>query len=298
MTSSRQPGRGRRTPSISATQAALLVLSLAIGGALSPPSGAATYLVTPAGTGDFPTIQAAVTAAVDGDEIYLTDGVFTGDGNRDVNLQGKALTIASQSGLPGGCIIDCQGSPSIEHRAFILVSGETEATVIRAITMRHGSAPSGGPSPIGCGGAVLCMAGASPTIIECRFNECDALLGGAVYCEGPSNPHIVECIFENNTASLAGGLFLRASLARVERCTFLGNAAHSDGGAMDCHDGADADILECTFIENAATQGGGIQCKSSSPRIQGCTFYANAGSHCAGIYIHSASLPLIENTVL
>ena len=43
---------------------------------------ATTYLVNPEGTGDFPTIQAAIDAVVDGDIIELNDGTFTGDGNR------------------------------------------------------------------------------------------------------------------------------------------------------------------------------------------------------------------------
>jgi len=41
-----------------------------------PSANAATYVVTPDGTGDFPTIQAAIDAAVTGDVIQLTDGVF------------------------------------------------------------------------------------------------------------------------------------------------------------------------------------------------------------------------------
>ncbi|MCK4305958.1 MAG: hypothetical protein KAY24_17095 [Candidatus Eisenbacteria sp.] len=42
---------------------------------------AETYLVNPEGTGDFPTIPAAIDAVVDGDVIDLTDGMFTGAGH-------------------------------------------------------------------------------------------------------------------------------------------------------------------------------------------------------------------------
>ena len=62
-------------------------------------SGAAvseTYIVNPEGTGDFPTIQAAVDAASDGDLIELADGTFTGDGNRDIDY----LTIIDEAGRP------------------------------------------------------------------------------------------------------------------------------------------------------------------------------------------------------
>ncbi len=56
----------------------LVVLILASSSAI-----ATTYTISPDGTGDFPTVQAAVNAAADGDIIELTDGTFTGDGNRD-----------------------------------------------------------------------------------------------------------------------------------------------------------------------------------------------------------------------
>jgi len=49
------------------------------------PSVATVYEVRPDGFGDFPTIQAAIEGAVDGDVIELTNGVFLGEGNRDVD---------------------------------------------------------------------------------------------------------------------------------------------------------------------------------------------------------------------
>jgi pectin methylesterase-like acyl-CoA thioesterase len=59
----------------------------------STPAFAATYVVSPDGSGDFPTIQAAIDAAVDGGIIELTDGTFTGDGNRDIDYAGKSITV-------------------------------------------------------------------------------------------------------------------------------------------------------------------------------------------------------------
>ena len=53
---------------------------------------AATYTVEPDGTGDFPTIQAAIDAAQDGDVVELGDGVYRGAGNRDITLLGKAIS--------------------------------------------------------------------------------------------------------------------------------------------------------------------------------------------------------------
>ena len=47
---------------------------------------------------DCPTIQAAIDAAVDGDEVVVGDGVHTGAGNLDLDFGGKAITVRSAGG--------------------------------------------------------------------------------------------------------------------------------------------------------------------------------------------------------
>src|SRR5213080_499591 len=51
--------------------------------------------------GDQPTIQAAIDAAVDGDVVAVDPGTY----QENINLEGKAIKIASTSG-PSGTIID------------------------------------------------------------------------------------------------------------------------------------------------------------------------------------------------
>ncbi len=46
------------------------------------------HIVSPDGTGDFPTIQAALDALPEGSIIELTDATFQGDGNRDLDFRG------------------------------------------------------------------------------------------------------------------------------------------------------------------------------------------------------------------
>lgn len=79
------------------------------------PAAAAVWVVAPDGTGDVPTIQAAVDAAENWDVIELLDGVFTGPGNRDIIHPVKFLTIRSQSGDPSACIIDIDAGPGDAH---------------------------------------------------------------------------------------------------------------------------------------------------------------------------------------
>jgi hypothetical protein len=98
---------------------------------------AETHVVNPEGTGDFPTIQAAIDAVVDGDIIELTNGTFTGEGNRDIDYLGKAITIGSRSGNPEACIIDCEASSTDPHRGFYFRSGEGLSSVLRDLTVTN-----------------------------------------------------------------------------------------------------------------------------------------------------------------
>ena len=55
--------------------------------------------------GDFATIQDAIDAAVDGDEIIVADGTYTGPGNHDLDFGGGAIVLRSANG-PEACILD------------------------------------------------------------------------------------------------------------------------------------------------------------------------------------------------
>ncbi|NIO29717.1 MAG: hypothetical protein GTO29_14320 [Candidatus Latescibacteria bacterium] len=81
---------------------------------------AAEWLVKPDGSGDAPTIQAAIDSASNGDVILLANGVFTGDGNRNIFIIRKNITIESQSAEPESCIIDCEGSGEDQRYGFQL----------------------------------------------------------------------------------------------------------------------------------------------------------------------------------
>ena len=76
---------------------------------------ARTWVVRPDGTGDAPTIQAAIDSLGVDDAIALADGVFTGLGNRDLTQADRWVRMWSLSGDPTACVIDCQGSAADPH---------------------------------------------------------------------------------------------------------------------------------------------------------------------------------------
>jgi len=235
----------------------LLLVSVA-----ATPVSAAIYFVSPDGTGDFPTINAATThpAVVNGDVIALTDGTFSGTGNYNIELLGKAITIHSESGDPETCIIDCGGVAG--QRGFILVSSENPDTVIENITITNGNVDTGSA----WGGAIYCNP-ASPTIRNCIFTNNTAQRGGAAAFIS-SFAQVSDCIFEGNFAEDGGALYVAdVSTPTLTGCTFSGNTAEGDGGAIHLYS-ATAFVENTTFVGNGAENGGAVWCEGS-----GAVFY-------------------------
>jgi hypothetical protein len=81
-----------------------------------------TIHVDPNDPAVFATIQAAIDDANDGDTVLVAPGTYSGDGNRDIFVLEKAITIRSESG-PRNCIIDCRDNQSRMHIGFGLFNG-------------------------------------------------------------------------------------------------------------------------------------------------------------------------------
>lgn len=196
---------------------AAILMATVLGSLLVAAAHAETYVVNPDGSGDFPTIQAAIDATKDGDVIQLGDGVFRGAGNRDLHLHEKSITIESQDG-PLACTIDCEGSAGAEHYAL---SAYNSSATIRGLTIINSYRQYG----------------------ACAFD-----LG---------EPRLVDCIFRDNTGDHDGGAVVIDMMCKlsVEGCWFEGNQA-AGGGAITCCS-SEALLDRCTFVRNRATSLGG-----------------------------------------
>lgn len=260
-------------------------------GALSPGCHSKTlWLVKADGTGDAPTIQAAVDRAFEGDTIMLAAGTFSGGGNRDITFGGKNLVITSASG-PDSTIVECGDPYGSIHWGFYLYSGEDSTSVIEGITIAHAS----------IGGVRLFAS--SPVIRGCVIDSCITSgdgRGGAVYVDGGS-PSIVSCTLVNNRVDTnGGGIFCRESDVLVERCTIAGNTAAKMGGGIAVGTGAAVDVVGCTVSGNVATAetGGGIYVVAGTARIDSCLVSGNAGSFGAGVYNGANAVCSVANSTI
>jgi hypothetical protein len=256
--------------------------------------------------GDYPTIQEGINAASDGDTVLIADGIYTGTGNRNLDFGGRAITVESEDG-PAHCIIDCEGA----GRGFYFHTGEGAGSVLRGITVQHGSADNGG--------GIYC-ASSSPSITNCTIsgnsaNSSNYSSGGGIYCYQSSSPGIADCTISGNTAvgiagSQGGGLYCELSSPSVTNCTIsqnsaAGSAIKSLGGGIFITSSS-ASITNCIICQNSASSnyksmGGGIFCRASSlASIVNCTISQNSSQNLGGgIYgFDSASSPGIINCIL
>ncbi|MBN1213789.1 MAG: right-handed parallel beta-helix repeat-containing protein [candidate division Zixibacteria bacterium] len=269
-------------------------------GAFGVGCSARNIVVRPGGSGDVPTIQDAVDYAGEGDTVLLESGIYTGDGNRDIDFAGKDIVLKSISG-PGSTIIDCQGTQSVRHRVFYFHSGETSASRVMGVKITGGYAPLNGPlgTALAQGGGVLCD-GASPIFENCVFYDNTGLFGGGAFCYD-ANPKFIDCDFNTNSATRGGAIYNQQASPEITGCVFTENSVLADytegleatGGAVACRDNSSPVISGCTFDKNLAiglssygAYGGAVDCYTGcSPVIFECDFdsnYVYGGSQALG----------------
>ncbi len=244
--------------------------------------------------GDQPTIQAGIDAAVNGDEVIVADGVYTGPGNRDLDFNGKLITVRSANG-PDNCIIDCQGTEADPHRGFHFHSGETSDAVVQGFTIRNGRALPDGFMGGRHGGAIYCDFNSNPTINKCTITDNSAFHGGGIMCgsDSGSSPTITNCTISDNSADRGSGIYSYNGSPAITNCIISGNTAvggpDEEGGGIYCSTGSTATITNCTITGNAAGDGGGIYFRFTSGRVTltNCILWANVPDQISDVNDHS-----------
>jgi hypothetical protein len=259
-------------------------------------ASATEWHVLPDGTGDAPTIQAAITAAQPGDVVILEPGTFTGPGNRNVDFLGKAITVTSASGTET-TIIDCQGI----GRGFVFQNGETNSSVLEGVTVTNGEAPELDEDRF-AGGALACLNASSPIIRECvLINNEAADWGGAIECVDGSSPWIVNNkIISNRAGQHSGGIMcMDRSSALIEGNLIKGNSAPALAGGVHFVNGSNGTMINNLVQANTAGRnGGGLYCFTADAYIEGNVFFDNtAGVQGGGVSIYRADPILRGNTV-
>jgi hypothetical protein len=247
------------------------------------PSFAATIHV-PA---DQPTIQAGIDAAQPGDTVLVADGTHKGEGNKNLDFKGKAITLQSENGA-ANCTIDCEG----DGRGFYFHSGEEVNSVLSGFTVKNGR--------MNRAGGISCES-SSPTISKCVITKnvaYDANSGG-IGCYS-SYPIIADCKISDNTAYMwGGGIGCFDSAPTITKCVISGNRSqYYWGGGLVTYNSS-PNITNCVFTGNSASmEGGAAYFNNSRPRITNCIISRNSASEGAAVYSGYSAFPIITNSII
>lgn len=175
--------------------------------------------------------------------------------------------IDSSTTISGLVIRD--GASDFQGQSDNVLSGDSGAGML----LRATGGNVCNPVLFGCGfianraarsgvGGGLYLAGASPTIDRCLFEENFAEFdGGAIMVEGNQQVRITNSYFYRNSVFDAGGAIavIGAGLS-MENCLLISNFAETIGGGavyFFAEDGKELRIVNSNFIENAVDEGEG-----------------------------------------
>jgi hypothetical protein len=203
----------------------------------------------------FDAIQEGIDAAVDGDLVLVADGTYAGVGNRDLDFDGKLITVQSES-YAFRCRIDCED----ESIGAYFHSGESGKAVLDGFLILNAHV-EGSHS-----GAVVCD-GASPTISRCWIAGSD---GAGLYGRN-AGPNVRECWMEHNAGA---GVSCYNASPTLSDC----DIDHNSAEGVKCQD-SDLLLTTCSVRENADT---GISCYGGSAMIGNTDISGNAvfGVYC------------------
>ena len=242
----------------------------------SPASAARAWVVSPDGTGDAPTIRAAMDSAQAGDAVILEGGTYY---EHDIELKSGVL-LTSVTGQPDCTVIDA------ERDGRVLRGRDLETgTRVTGITLKNGRAVGveDGYGNLLCYGNGVYLWKSSLSISNCIFLDNyiqfstgpEISNGGAIYAEACVLT-LTDCEFSGNTAHWGGGVWCLESSVSMSGCRFHDNMAWTAGGL---YIGASTlQMTGCLFTRNQSLGPGGalwVDGTLETCTIDNCTFSAN-----------------------
>jgi hypothetical protein len=226
------------------------------------------------------TIQSALTAAGDGDELVVYPGHYT----ENIRFDGKNVILRSLDPQDPAIVADTIIDGNQSGPVVTFAGTENESCVLSGFTIANGK--------VGYGGGIL---GGNPsththaTIRNNRITENSAFMGGGVaLCDGVVQSNHV---FQNTADYLMGGGLFSCN-GTVEHNLISGNSAASPGGGLaDC-----SGIIRGNFIVgNSAAYGGGL---SGGAGIIQNNVIANNSAESNGGGVDSYSGTMENNTIV
>ncbi|MDH4139888.1 MAG: Ig-like domain-containing protein, partial [Coriobacteriia bacterium] len=256
---------------------------------------------------EYPTLQAAIDAAVDGWTVRAADGTYP----ENITFRGKAITVESQNGAASTTI---EGTTTANQPVVLFGSGETTASVLDGFTIDNAGYSSATRG--------ILIGNSRPTIRDCvvKGNQLTSSRHGAgFYIDGTGGAVIEDCVIggdpaapnegmngvaiywvtgtgddleirrtiisHNNGANGALlGAYSTAGALTVEESTITANTMTGYGGGVYLNDvSAPARFTDTYIGDNSASgYGGGAYLRDSSTVFSGCDITSNTAAYDGG----------------
>ncbi|MCP4144004.1 MAG: T9SS type A sorting domain-containing protein [bacterium] len=269
---------------------------------------------------DFPDIQSGINAAISGDTVVISSGLYYEYGI----IMKEGVTLTGDSENAGDVTITADN-----HGRIIDCSNLSELTTIKNITFDNGYVSDGWISALGAGvravnsniaihnctfinntaftGAGFGALESTIDISDCTFMSNRAVneqwaAGGAIWAKECTG-NIRNCEITQNTAftldnSLGdgGGFFFNNCQISVFNSRFVSNSTAVGAGGFYSVDGDASIFINCYFAFNEARTGGAVYYEyGASAQFLNCVFFNNIAVSGGAIYSASDSSPHLNN---
>lgn len=257
----------------------------------------------------YPTIQAGIDGATNGDTVLVLAGTY----KENIDFKGKDITVRSQAGYLN-TTIDGNANDAVVK----IVSGETRKALLQGFGITNGKTTA-----TTAHGAGIRILGSSPTIRLCHIHSnTSASWGGGIggytlQLTNKTSPLIEQCIIENNQGTISygggGGVgFAGASSTDtggnpiIRECIFRDNVGTDRGGAVAFIYNVDGTVENCIFTRNKTTNSGSLSGGGavyyglgSDGTVSNCRFFQNSSATNGGgvkTFNTNGTVHLINNT--
>jgi Dockerin type I domain len=228
-------------------------MAVVLASAAAPCSGADLFVPK-----QYPTIQAAIDAAVDGDVIVIAAGIY----RESVSIQGKTLSLVGAGAA--STFVDGLGLGDGQPLLFYSNPAPQMPSSVSGICFRHGAA-----------NGVILQGLTSFTMRDCEIRSCNGTYGAALIPDG-GNAVFERVTFRENSAVNGGAVNTNNGFAGFfESCVFVDNLASNQGSALIDFQSSST-LRSCQFSRN---QGGAVIFSyiGSTTTVGDSSFCGNSG---------------------
>ncbi len=253
-------------------------------------------------------LKTAMDATAMGDQVWAAKGTYKASPNVRTIVHTLKLGVEVYGGFVGSETVlaerdivanvtvisgdllgndDATAASRTDNSYHLVVPTTGTTAVLDGFELRGGNANGASAANLDKGGAIICLAGQSPTFRNCRFIDNRCTFGGGAGYLLSSSPKFFDCLFQDNQGGAFGGAFDCANSTQptFERCIFKGNKAVR-AGATEFFGGSQPKVTNCLYVGNQATGAGGGGAiwlgSSSSGTFRNVTVTGNSATVVAG----------------